>query len=136
MAQQTARLINMRTALVTLKVIYSALTLYVLLNTLTHFALSDEGHHYVIAMVMAMTLLTFPIGLVVLLLTWLLLLLLGTLFASYMGGLSPHARAIWLVMLVVLWMSMYAAGYYQWFIFVPRKIRGHRAMSGLDATKL
>ncbi len=115
------------------KVIYVVLCSYILANTLYHFDETHEGQHYIIGMVIAMTVLTFPCGLIVMLIEYLFLYLISILLTNFApsfvpatGVYSERARAIWLTIIILVWFGMFATGYYQWFRFVPRRLANKR----------
>jgi hypothetical protein len=101
----------------------------VLANTLYHFDETHEGQHYIINMVIVMAILTFPTGLIILLAEYLFLYLVSILLDRFASSFLPAAgvyseinRAIWLMIISLVWSGMFVGGYYQWFKLIPRKL--------------
>jgi len=106
--------------------VYVALSLYVLVLTLYHSGEDDDAHDYAQAMLLAMIILSFPAGLLVLLAYACLVVGLTWLMPPAAGHNVEAATLTDVVMydglITLLWLGFAGVGYYQWFKVIPRTL--------------
>ena len=106
------------------KVIWGALCVSVLIVTLYNYEPNtDAGDMVMVAMLTAMTVLSFPSGLIAFFGVMAILFLLISIFNAIINC-CPEASVLpaatdW-VLLVFLWLITFVAGYFQWFWLLPR----------------
>lgn len=115
-----------------LKTLYVVLACALLVGTVVSAEGNPDANVYVLALLGAMTILSFPSGLLVL-----LILLAVTALMNYtlVGAMRTHnlESTLGATMLLLSWLGFTLVGYYQWFKLVPRMWVRRRAGKTAEA---